>query len=181
MCKASWKCAITCQKTILIQLLQLCCNMSSLSMAFRSWWKELYLDMSFNAKPVVGCVCRIACNVSLSSFLSCVSMYAYVHVQIHIITFSVYHRNKYIAVAAAVQWSNREPWKSHWCPKAFQLWVWAGLQKVTATPCKHYRIFLAFFSAYGREEKYRSGNLSAQVILLVRQHFTAVLSYRGLI
>lgn len=123
MCKASWKCAISCQKTILIQLLQLCCNMPSLSTAFRSWRKELYLDMSFNAKPVVGCVCHITCNISLSSSIpllrTCVNMCLCAHINTY--NFSLYHRNKYVPVATAVQWSNRELWKSHWCPKAFQL------------------------------------------------------------
>lgn len=122
MCKASWKCTIACQNTILIQSLQLCCNMSSLSTAFSSWRKELYLDMSFNATPVVWDIVHDSiCKISLSSSFHLPHMWCmYLYMPIYIYA----HMNMcinlcYTVVASAVQCWYREPWKSHLCPRAF--------------------------------------------------------------
>lgn len=98
-------------------------------------------------------------------------MYLYMHSYIHAHmnmrnNFSVYHRSRNAVEAAAAQWWYREPWKSNLSPKAF-LFSSSYVSWTRESHCCSLltlRALPRFFSAYGNEEKYRSGNLSAQLI-----------------
>lgn len=151
--------------------------MSSVSPALSSWRKELYLHLSFNAKPVVRCICHIICKISLSgSFSSATYMcdaciyiciVAYMHIWVCVII-SVFIVG--VEIQLWLQQRNDDtgsPGKVICAPKLFSSLpaMWAGLGKVTAIPYEHNRLLPCCFSAYGKEEKYRSGNLSAQLIL----------------